>query len=118
MVELFRDLLQIEDVEGALFLSPRQKVLFQHLSIPAEEQHVAIEQLSALVRSLEEGVEADFLFEYGRVYIRGSTAGHLIVVLGAFAPIAMIRLQCDVLLPALASEMPSKGLRRFFRRTN
>jgi len=56
------------------------------------------------------------VFERGQVYVRRTADGVLVVVMGLIAPCAVIRLNCDILLPALKEQRSTKGIKRFFKR--
>jgi hypothetical protein len=71
---------------------------------------------SLFIESLIGVREADLIFEKGRLYIRRTDIGYLVVWIGSFIPIAMIRLQCDILLPSLTPAKKTKGIRRFFKK--
>ena len=60
--------------------------------------------------------EAQLVYERSRIYVRETAIGYLMVLTGMFAPIAKIRLYCDVLLPALDEMKTGKGLKRFFKK--
>jgi hypothetical protein len=59
--------------------------------------------------------EADFVFDNGRIYLRHTENGYLIVSMQSFASIAMVKLNCDILLPQINSAK-SKGLKALFKK--
>jgi hypothetical protein len=69
----------------------------------------------SFIDSLSSIREADILFEDKRLYIRKAQACYLVVLMGLFAPVAMVRLNCDILLPSLKPDMTSKGIGRLFK---
>ena len=115
MRELFNDILDIEGVKGLILLSSSGEMLFGELKhktaedIESREWHLLIESLAGMR-------ETDLIFEKGRLYIRKTDMGYLIVMIGPLVPIAMIRLQCDIILPSLKPATPAKGIRRFFKK--
>jgi hypothetical protein len=52
----------------------------------------------------------------GRLYLRKTHDGFMIVRMQLIASIAMVKLNCDILLPQLKSTGNSKGLKGFFKR--
>jgi hypothetical protein len=60
--------------------------------------------------------EADLIFEKMRIYIRRADVGYLVVFMGLFAPAAMVRMSCDMLLPVLKLKGKPTGLKSFFRK--
>ena len=83
--------------------------------------HAAVEEIETFdwkrfIESLSEIKETDLIFSKGRLYVRRAEIGYLVVVTGLFVPMAMIRLQCDILLPSLKPTPKKKGIKRFFKR--
>lgn len=68
------------------------------------------------INAIKEIREADVVFEHQRIYIRRSEIGYLIILMDIYAPIAMVRLNCDIILPQLKNKKGSKGFMRFFKR--
>jgi len=60
--------------------------------------------------------EADLIYKKSRIYIREAPVGYLIIVMEIYAPVALVRLNCDILLPTLKEKTETKGLGRFFKR--
>jgi len=112
----FDDILDLEDVRGIAVLSKDGQILFQKFSTAANTVKLETKNWSAFLQALEGIREADFIFESSRLYVRDSTGGYLLVLMGQFAPIAMVRLNCDILLPTLKQAHATKGLARFFKR--
>jgi len=126
MSALFDDLLAIDGVTGVMFFSAAGELLFEESGAGGMDK-TAVRDWQALLVSLDGAREADLIFEMGRLYIRKADEGMLVVTMGRIAPAAMIRLNCDVLLPELKSNKGSgplfegaklkrkKGLGRFFQ---
>ena len=115
MRELFSDILSIEGVKGLILFSLAGDIIFKQLN------HTVLEDLKnknwrLFIESLRGMRETDLIFEKGRLYIRRTDIGYLVVLIGSFVPIAMMRLQCDILLPALKPAKARKGIRRFFKK--
>jgi len=115
MREVFKDLLAVEGVRGVVFFTPSGERVFEEFIIGGSEP-AAVSDWYALVASLGKAREADLVFERGRVYVRRTADGVLVVVMGLIAPCAVIRLNCDILLPALKELRSTKGIKRFFKR--
>jgi hypothetical protein len=109
MREVFKDLLAVDGVRGVVFFTPSGERVFEEFIIGGSEP-AAVSDWYALVASLGKAREADLVFERGRVYVRRTADGVLI------APCAVIRLNCDILLPALKEQRSTKGIKRFFKR--
>jgi len=115
MRELFNDILSMEGVKGLLLFSLAGDLVLK------EFNHGGLEEIenrdwSLFIESLAGMREADLIFEKGRLYIRRTDMGFLVVLIGPFVPIAMIRLQCDILLPSLRPVKKTKGIRRLFKK--
>ena len=115
MRELFSDILSIEGVKGLMLFSFAGDILFKEMN------HTVLEDAEnrdwkLFIESLAGMRETDLIFERGRLYIRRTDIGYLVVVIGSFVPIAMMRLQCDIVLPSLKPAKAKKGIRRFFKK--
>ncbi len=115
MREVFAGLLAVDGVKGVLFFSPAGDLLFEEFTINAATRPL-VRDWRALLDAAAGFREAELLFEKGRIYLRDAGEGTLMVATGLIAPSAMIRLNCDILIPSLKQLKSAKGLRRFFRR--
>jgi hypothetical protein len=116
MREAFEEILSTKDVEGVLLFSMDGGLLFKEFKGAGNP---ALESLTwGPFQAPLQGVrEADLVFDKKRVYYRKTAWGNLLVVMGWYAPIAMVRLSCDLLnAPPDKSEGESKGFRRFFKK--
>jgi hypothetical protein len=112
---VFADLLAVDGVKGVLLFSPAGKLIFEEFTIKAAA-HPPVQDWRSLMEAVAGLHEADLLFEKGRIYIRNVGEGTLMVATGLIAPSAMIRLNCDILIPALTPLTSAKRLKRFFSR--
>jgi len=61
--------------------------------------------------------EAELVFENIMLYIIKGRTGFLLTVLGRSAPVALVRLNCNILLATLDKELQKpKGLTRFLKK--
>lgn len=116
MQKLFQDILDIDQVQGVIFISSAGDTLYNDFSgdVPVELK----EKNWASVANILSGIrEAEFIYDQSRLYILTVETGYLITVMSNFASIALVRLACSIIQPALGrkKERP-KGLSRFFRR--
>lgn len=117
MNELFDDILAMEDVQGIILLSFQGDVVFQKLEGSGGFDPESVSWWPSFVEALQGIRESDAVFENNRIYIRQTDAGYLLVIMGLFAPVAKLRLNCDVLLPNLREkENKHKGKRWFFQK--
>ena len=116
MKNLFSEILDIEGVEGILLLDSNGKVIFKHLKSQAMEKLGGLNG-QTLVNTFHEIQEAELVFEYYRIYLRKTDSGFILVAMNGFAKVAMVRINCNVLLPALAEKIKKpRGISRFFRK--
>lgn len=115
MKKLFNDILSIEDVKGVMLFSLDGQIVFSEFNVPLSE-NPENKDWTPFLEALNGVREADLIYEKNRVYFRRASSGYLIILMEAFAPVAMVRLNCDLLLPSLKQKKLSKGVGRLFRR--
>ncbi len=113
MNELFDEILEIEGVRGVMLLSPEGKPLFNAFVPAVEEDPEHVRFWAEFIGHLAGARESELVFGKGRVYARRTDLGYLLVVAGQKTPMAMVRLNCDVLLPRLQASGKRRGWRRF-----
>ncbi len=114
MREVFKDLLRIDGVKGVLFFALSGKRVFEEFTIRENDQGSGRDWF-ALVTCLGKAQETELVFEKGRLYVRRTAEGVLVVVMGLIAPSEMVRLTCDILLSAMREQKPVRGIKRFFK---
>ncbi len=116
MNELFNDILSTKGVKGILLFSFSGELMYKKLISPIKEKPEN-RDWSFFIESLEGMRETDLVFEKGRIYIRKTELGYLIILMALFVPIAMIRLNCDILLPSLTHSSSGKKRGLFFKKS-
>jgi hypothetical protein len=116
MKEVLGRILETEDVYGVMLFSLQGAVIFREESSSFLGDRQAREAWPRFVGALHGLREADLIFDKIRLYIRRTDLGYLIIVMGLFAPAAMVRMSCDMLLPLLRQPTKSKGLRKLFKK--
>jgi hypothetical protein len=116
MKAFFQDILDMEDVFGLMLFSFDGKLLFKAFPFPPGEDPETRDWWPLFTASLGGVKEADLLFDHRRLYIRETEMGYLMVLMGSLAPTAMLRLNCDMLLPKLKEKRPTKGLLGIFKK--
>jgi hypothetical protein len=114
--ELFRDILGVDDVKGVMIFSLKGALVFKEFLTPISEEPESREWWPLFIDSLRGVREADIVYEKSRLYVRKTEIGYLLILMGLFAPVAMIRLNCDILLPSLEQKRTSKGLAYLFKK--
>ena len=115
MQELFKDILGTEGVKGLMLFSFAGDPVYIEFN-QAPPDGVESRDWRVFIESLTGMRETDLIFKKGRLYIRRTDAGYLVILMGFFVPIAMMRLQCDILLPSLKPAKSTKGIRRLFKK--
>ena len=115
MQALFSDILNTNGVTGIMLFSFSGDLVFKKFTTPVGEEPER-RDWSFFIESLDGMRETDLVFEKGRIYIRKTEIGYLVVLMSLFVPIAMIRLNCDILLPSLKKSKSSRKLGRFFKK--
>ena len=87
-------------VQGVMFLSFDGKLLFKEFGSQPPEG-IENNNWELFVHVLNGVREAEMIFEDKRLYIKRARSGYIFIVMGSFAPVAMVRLNCNILLPAL-----------------
>lgn len=111
MKDLFKDILELDDVRGVILLSPTGGVVFKELPPSVVEESELRDVWPRLMELLKGVKEADIVYKEGRLYIRKAEAGLLLVLMGVLAPMAKVRLSCDILLPSLKEIARGKGVK-------
>jgi hypothetical protein len=118
MKDLFKEILGIENVYGVLYVEADGKVAFREFSVPVDQALDTVTWQS-LLNAFPDCKEFTLVFEMRRLYVRKAATGYILVLLGLVAPISLVRLNCESLLPALEKQgqtASGKGLMRFFKR--
>ncbi len=118
MKQLFQDILNLDHIHGIMLLSPEGDCLFEEFPSPPSQGIPVEYEWRRLILALEGIREADLVFGKKRVYIRKSDPGYLLIVMGVSTPVALVRLNCDIVLPLLnhGGAGKQKGLKSFFRK--
>ncbi len=115
MESRFSDIVNIEGVKQVLFFSFRGKIIFSESANNSQDlDHSSLRDIQ--FDYLEGISELDLVFEKGRIYFKKAKLGYIMVVMKAFAPITLVRLNCDLLLPELNAASSKKDLKRFFKK--
>ena len=116
MKESFQDILGMADVAGIMVFSINGELLYKEFSSPLPEEPEKKDWWGLFIASLNGIREADLVFERNRLYIRKTDLGYLMILMGIFAPVAMVRLNCDILLPSLKQPKAARGLGGLFKK--
>ena len=116
MEKLFQDILSMDGVYGLVLLSSEGKVLFESLDDNAFLPEKSSLSWNMIIESIEDFKEMDLVFEHGRYYMRKTETGFLMISMTLNVSIAMVKLNCDIVIPELKKiQSAGKGLKRFFK---
>ncbi len=97
MKELFKGLMEMEDIKGIFLFSMDGKIIFQDTKEPLLkpiEEEKWLTQLS-VAKDLD---EIEFVYDYEKIYIRRTEGGLLFLRMGTSAPLDMVKMNCNILL--------------------
>ena len=115
---ILNDILKVQDVTAVILVGGDGRPMASSVTgSDFDLQAVEGGHWSAMSHTFNGFKEAEFVYENHRIFIKKAPAGLLVVVMGRFAPIAMVRLKCDVALARLAAPKSRfKGLTGLFRK--
>lgn len=125
MESLFEEIFSIEGIMGALVITEDGSSEFSKFVSPLSEKigdknfssfiknSINIESLRTAFDSANESL---IIYEKIRLYIKRIQSGYLIVVMGMFVPVAMVRMNCQIIIPELDKMKKHKGFGRFFKK--
>lgn len=118
MKDQFKDVLGIDGVHGVIWLNESGSLSFYQFKpeYRSDEETVKTMDWSLVINELSDITEAEMMFDAGRVYFRKGGTGFLIVVLDDHAPVSMVRLNCEVLMPTLDKQKSGKGFGQLLRK--
>jgi len=98
MKEYFQEILSISEVQWTIFLTPDGKPVFIE---PSSKELADASMWQRLLAEITPINEVDLIYGKKRVYIRNAGSGYIVVIMDRFSNSAMIKLQCDVIIPSL-----------------
>ena len=119
MKDIFKDVMGIEGVHGLMVISNEGSVMLSKFSSDFRQEEGKLSQVNWEPFTIEMGTikDAELIYDSARFYIKKSETGFLIVIIGENAPISMVRLNCEILLPLLTKIQPaSKRIGKILRK--
>lgn len=116
MKNLLSDVLNINGVNGVILLSGSGEILFDSFEGKRPDISQKFINWKKLIDVIKNAREADFVFQNGRIYLRQTNDGYLLTSMQLSASIAMVKLNCDILLPQLTTDKKNTGIKGFFKR--
>lgn len=118
MKDIFKDIITIEGVHGVIVIAGDGQVVASAFSsgYGDEQSRLGRFDWSSFVSELSEIHEAEFVFDSKRLYVRKARPGYVLVLLEDLAPVSMVRLNCEILLPSLDRIKPGRKFGQLFKR--
>ncbi len=119
MKDIFKDVMGIEGVHGLMVVSTEGSVMLSKFSPDFREEEEKLSQINWEPFTIEMSSikDAELIYDSARFYIKKSETGFLIVIIGDNAPISLVRLNCEILLPLLTKIQPaSKRIGKILRK--
>ena len=115
MRELMKDVIEIEGVNGVLIISDEGETLFKEIS---SNISVKFEEVNwnFFIDSIREFREIELIYEKGLIYVRKIEFGFILVLIELYVQIAVIRLNCDIVLPSLQNLKSNKKYKKLFKK--
>jgi len=109
MKDIFKDVMGIDGVHGLLVISDEGGLTLSKFSQRFQDEEEKLSRIDWAPFTIElTGInDAELLYENARFYVKKSEVGYLIVILGYEAPISMVRLNCEIMLPSLDKMKPT-----------
>jgi len=112
----FNELLTLRDVKGLMLVSfEGQLVLKEFVGSFAGEPKID-DSLALFIHSLRGAREIEVFYENGRIYIRKTEIGYLFIITGTATPMALVRLNCDMFVPAMQKMVKRDKFKGFFKK--
>ena len=99
MRALFRDIMDIDDVQGVFFVSLRGNLVYEEFRETFDGNLKRIDWL-ALIKTLAGIREAEFVFRNYRLFFQSTELGYVFIIMGWGTHIALVRLNCSQALPS------------------
>lgn len=116
MKELFREIMDIEGVKGAMLVSLNGELVYKEFvgqaPIEAEDKNFWV----GVFDSLHGVKECEVLSAASRLYIRETPLGYLLISMEPHARIALIRLNCDILAASIEDKKAPKARWGLFKK--
>lgn len=112
----FDELLNLRDVKGLMLVSFEGQLVFKKFVGSLSREPKSDDSWALFIHSLRGAREIEVFYERGRIYIRKTDMGYFFVITGNATPMAMVRLNCDMLTPAMKKMVKRGKFKGFFRR--
>jgi len=112
----FDELLNVRDVKGLMLVSFEGQLVFKEFVGSLSREPKSDDSWALFIHSLRGAREIEVFYEKGRIYIRKTQMGYFFVIMGDSTPMAMVRLNCDMLVPTMKKMVKRGKFKGWFRR--
>lgn len=112
----FEELFNLSDVKGLMLVSFEGRLLFKKFTGKLPQEPKSDDSWALFIHSLRGAAEVEVFYEKGRIYIKKTESGYLFVVAGVATPMALVRLNCDMVAPAMKKVVKWDRFKNLFRR--
>jgi predicted regulator of Ras-like GTPase activity (Roadblock/LC7/MglB family) len=112
----FEELFSLNDVKGLMLVSFDGQLLFKKFAGTLPQEPKSDDSWALFIHSLRGAAETEVFYEKGRIYIRKTESGYLFVITGVATPMALVRLNCDMLAHAMKKIVKRDRFKNLFRR--
>jgi len=115
MKELLKDILDNDGVNGVIILTDEGKSIFEDISSKISMNPNEIDW-NSFIDAIRGYREVELMYERGLIYVRKIEFGFMIVFMEIYTQMAMVRLNCDIVLPSLQDLKENKKYKQLFKR--
>ena len=115
MSNTVKDILALEDIKGIILLSQDGHIIVKEIIDPLFG-NVEQETWLVILNEIKDTKELEFIYKNDKIYIRKSDKGMILIWMGAFAPISMVRIHCNLIIQSLKKDYKSTKFKRFFQK--
>ncbi len=114
-MKTIKDIINLEDIKGLILLSDSGQIIAKETIDPRFE-NIEKEEWLLFLKEMKDTRELEFIYQDDKIYILKSDKGLILIWMGAFAPISMVRLHCNLIIQSLKDGNKGIKLKRFFQK--
>ncbi|MBW1984097.1 MAG: hypothetical protein JRI53_05215 [Deltaproteobacteria bacterium] len=115
MKEVLKDILEIDGVNGVVILTDEGKIIFKEMSSTTTIKLDKVDW-NLIIDAILGYREIELIYENGMLYVRKIEFGFMMVLVDVYVQVAMIRLNCDIILPSLKNLKSNKNYKHLFKK--
>ena len=115
MKEVLKDILEIDGVNGVVVLTDEGKTIFKEMSSTTT---IKLDEIDwkLIIDAILGHREIELIYENGMLYVRKIEFGYMMVLVDVYVQLAIIRLNCDIVLPSLKNLKGNKSYKHLFKK--